>query len=264
MKLFNMFRLDEHGVRKPNERWTFAFRIMNGYNDESEVLMNIDFGRRYWWWKIPKIISPEKRWVDTSHYAWAKPGPDGRTGYYELIRKKYGFSMDDTSLHVYHGTQSDCWPGDKTKCFFWPWKELRCVRHTILNDGGIPQISCPLDERGETDIFELGGIRKKVKPFKFLFNDFDGEEIIASCLIEEREYRRGSRRFKWLGWITPKMVVKDLEIHFNKEVGRQKGSWKGGTVGHGIEMFPGETALDAFERYAENYGLSNVLVVEET
>ena len=34
-----------------------------------------------------------------------------------------------------------------------------------------------------------------------------------------------------------------------KETGSKKGSWKGGTIGHGIDMLPGELHEGAFRRY---------------
>ena len=40
-----------------------------------------------------------------------------------------------------------------------------------------------------------------------------------------------------------------LDIEFDQETGPGKGSWKGGTFGHGIEMYEGETHLSAMKRY---------------
>lgn len=40
-----------------------------------------------------------------------------------------------------------------------------------------------------------------------------------------------------------------LEIKFDKETGKEKGSWKGGTMGTSIDISVGESPLDAFTRY---------------
>ena len=63
-----------------------------------------------------------------------------------------------------------------------------------------------------------------------------------------------------------------MSMKFSKEVGYEKGSWKGGTLGHSIEISPGESALNAFIRYGtsidqyKNYGMkprgfSNVEII---
>lgn len=36
----------------------------------------------------------------------------------------------------------------------------------------------------------------------------------------------------------------------------RKGSWKGGTIGHSIEMPPGELHADAFRRYCAEHNMT--------
>ncbi len=73
--------------------------------------------------------------------------------------------------------------------------------------------------------------------------------IVATCVIEEREWHRGAGWFKWLKWFYPRKIRRSLDLKFSAEVGPEKGSWKGGTIDHGIEMQKGETPRQAFERY---------------
>lgn len=40
-----------------------------------------------------------------------------------------------------------------------------------------------------------------------------------------------------------------LAMEFDREVGDRKGSWKGGTTGHSIEMLPTDSPEWAFRRY---------------
>lgn len=72
---------------------------------------------------------------------------------------------------------------------------------------------------------------------------------MATCKVEEREWHRGEGWFKWLKWFYPAKIKRSLDLSFSAEVGPQKGSWKGGTLGHGIDMLPNETVEDAFRRY---------------
>lgn len=44
---------------------------------------------------------------------------------------------------------------------------------------------------------------------------------------------------------------RNLDLRFSGETGREKGSWKGGTIGTSIEMRPGELHEAAFRRYCD-------------
>jgi hypothetical protein len=91
---------------------------------------------------------------------------------------------------------------------------------------------------------------------RFDFLDFDGERITATTRIEEREWRLGEGRFKWLSIFRRPKVCRSLDLQFSSEVGRRKGSWKGGTIGHSIDMLPGELHEAAFRRYCAKEGLT--------
>ncbi len=81
--------------------------------------------------------------------------------------------------------------------------------------------------------------------------DFDQQSVVATCTITEMEWHRGEGWFKWLKFLYSPKIRRSLDLAFNAEVGPEKGSWKGGTTGHGIDMLKGETAEDAFKRYCE-------------
>lgn len=48
-------------------------------------------------------------------------------------------------------------------------------------------------------------------------------------------------------------ISRCLSLQFSKETGKEKGSWKGGTVGHAIEMLPNEMHKSAFQRYCAQH-----------
>jgi hypothetical protein len=87
----------------------------------------------------------------------------------------------------------------------------------------------------------------------FAFTDFDGEALTAKTKIEEREWRAGTGWFKWLSYFRTPIIHRSLDIRFSGETGKRKGSWKGGTVGHSIEMNPGELHESAFRRYCAEH-----------
>lgn len=79
--------------------------------------------------------------------------------------------------------------------------------------------------------------------------DYDGEDVVATCYIEGRHWKRGIRWCKWMSWFCKDLHSTSLDIRFSKETGERKGSWKGGTIGHSIEMLPNETPDQAMARY---------------
>jgi hypothetical protein len=86
---------------------------------------------------------------------------------------------------------------------------------------------------------------------KFMVEDHDGEQIEATTHIQEREWTFGEKWFQWLRFFRRSKIHRSLDIDFAKEVGTEKGSWKGGLCGTSIEMLPGELHEAAFIRYCD-------------
>lgn len=70
------------------------------------------------------------------------------------------------------------------------------------------------------------------------------DDIDATITVEEREWRQ-----KWLRWTKiGAKVSKDIKVEFNNEVGSERGSWKGGTMGCGYQMKNNETPKQTLRR----------------
>jgi hypothetical protein len=207
------------------------------------------------------VLRPARRWVDTSRHEWSKPGG----GYWEIIPREYGFSFSDTgmvggtvALHVHFGRQTHDSSTDQSKCYFLPWTDWRHVRHSLYGLSG--EHFADLPEYG----FRLGrdswdrhrAVEESCPTVAFSFKDFDGEELIATTKIEEREWRLGTKWCKWLSWFARPKVHRSLDLRFSGETGERKGSWKGGTIGHSIDMQPGELHEAAFRRYCDAHGMT--------
>lgn len=167
-----------------------------------------------------------------------------------LTCREYSISLSGEGkyafLQVNYGIRS--WDSDaeqRWSCFL-PWMQWNMVRHTLHNPDGSLFFT---EKKGKWD--EYWKARESVPTVKFEFQDSDGEIVLATCHIEEREWHRGEKWFKWLKYFYKPMVCRSLNLSFNKEVGREKRSWKGGTVGTGIEMLPEETPESAFKRFCE-------------
>ncbi len=175
---------------------------------------------RLWkfWLVLPffNIIKPYKKW-----------NTYGDTGFYEMHRSEYGFKYHDGLFTLLFGAQTHDSSTTKDKSWFLPWTQWQHVRH---------------EKFGEV--------------IKFSFKDFDGELITANTQIEEREWHFGTGYFKWLKYFRKYNVQRSLDIQFSSETGKRKGSWKGGTLGHGITMTSGEDNKTAFVRYCSENNMT--------
>lgn len=187
-----------------------------------------------------------------------KPGRPA--GDYEDHGREYGISLSSDNgmisspwfLQCRFGLQT--WSSatsQKWNCFL-PWTDWRHVRRSLY------------DKHGRHFYTEIEKYRKfghqwaamdavvrACPQVVFEFDDYDGKRIKALARVEEREWHFGTKFFKWLSFFRKPMIRRSLELDFSEEVGPEKGSWKGGIMGHGIEMLPGETHESAFRRYCE-------------
>lgn len=202
-----------------------------GFYDKDSCSLNV---KGFGWvaeMRLPAIIKPVV--IDNGRYK-------------EYYARAYGFSLSDNHfLQIFKGLRTCDSSTDQTWCCHLPWKEWRFVRYSLYDTEG--QLFA--EHSGKGSSYEL---RKQCPSVKFLFEDYDGQQITATTFIEERQWERGEGRFKWLSWFYKPMIRRELNLEFSSEVGREKGSWKGGTIGHGIDMLPGEMHEDAFKRYCEN------------
>ncbi len=170
-------------------------------------------------------------------------------GKYSEHRREYGFRLGRDGkwydfLTLYYGPQTHDSSTTRSWSYFLPWTQKRMVRHSWYRPDG--SLFCELRGRGFRDFYDQ---KEKCPKAEFQFSDYDGEVITATCVIEEREWLHGAGWCKWLGWFVAPYVRRSLDLRFSAEVGPEKGSWKGGTLGHGIDMVPNETPQSAFERY---------------
>lgn len=177
----------------------------------------------------------------------------GRNWYFETYPREYGFSLHEGFLQVFLGPQTH----DSTTTRSWsthlPWTQWRFVRRSLYGLDGEHFWTEPTGRQvpGGDAWEEQQQRRDAVPKAVFEFADFDGKRIRATTHIEEREWRFGEGWFKWLSLFRRPKIVRSLDISFSEEVGPEKGSWKGGTLGHGIDMLPGELHEAAFRRYCE-------------
>lgn len=201
---------------------------------------------------IPQIIKPWRQWVDTSKYEWS----NGK-GYWDIHQRYYGFSASEGFVQLFFGAQTHDSRTDQNKGWFIPWTQWRHVRHSMYDLNGNHFWTEAKRTKGAKHDFDAWhNARQAVPAMTFDFADFDGEELNARTYIEEREWLLGEGWFKWLSIFRRPKIIRSLHIEFSGETGERKGSWKGGTIGHSIEMTPGELHEEAFRRYCEKHAMA--------
>lgn len=208
---------------------------------------------------LPAIIKPWRKWNEiTTEPTRSHMIAEGRKpGYWDSHRREYGFTFSEGSLHIHHGPQTHDSVTTKVKVWFYPWRDHRCVRHSVYDLTGLHFADLPQGRWSHNQWLATKALEDACPVAQFEFDDYDGERIIATCRIEEREWRRGRGLFRLL-YIGRNRISRGLDLSFSSEVGRRKGSWKGGTVGHSIDMLPGELHEAAFRRYCEQESLAFV------
>lgn len=217
---------------------------------------------------LPAIISP---WL-IKHMApsWdaATIERPGRNWYWEKHEREYGFSVAEGFLQVFLGRSTHDSSTEQRWSTFLPWTQWRHVRHSYHGlDGNHFWTFPPIVGRilaGATTMEagmtwdEFFAVQKSCPTRSFCFTDFDGESLTAKTRIEERQWEFGIGWFKWLSWFHAPKVKRSLDIEFSGETGKGKGSWKGGTIGHSIDMVSGELHEAAFRRYCTEHDMQFV------
>lgn len=227
----------------------WSIKIKSRGDESPPALILAGFGY-FLWVRIPGIIPPYREKVVANTWDAATVARMGRNWYWDIDEREYGLSLWEGHLSVCYGRQSGDSSTEQRWGYFLPWTQWRFVRHSFYDLNG-DHIWTQDQKNRSWDVMDAA--RKSAPKARFKFLDFDGEEIEVTTLIEEREWLRGEKWCSWLSWFYKPQVRRSLDLEFSKETGRRKGSWKGGTLGHGIEMLDGELHESAFRRYcAEN------------
>lgn len=161
---------------------------------------------------------------------------------------KWGIAIHHSTLWIYKGGKGNMNGGGKWWTWDIPFLTKDWVRTSILlNDD-----TWEHELKGDKKNFYEDHWKQKQKSWTYDYKDsYDGEVIPTRIYVEEREWRP-----KWLKWTS--LFAKSrrtIDVHFSKEVGKRKGSWKGGTTGCGYELLPNENPLDCLKRMEKERNL---------
>lgn len=245
LKRFNFSRFnkeDDHGI------WRLTYGVGTYYQEGPAVnnLIKIHIAGK-WIFEItlpPFIKCAEKKVYPTS---WSKEDIEriGRDHYTEYFHKLYGIIFNEDYMMVHYGIDDITYYGCGKYSTYkdYPWKATRYIKTEYLDTEGKvfwTEMDGPWSEEAsklKEEKLEL--LQKKY----FVIEDYDRERILATTYLVRRTWKHGKGSFKWLQWVKKDLVITSLEINYSKEVGKQKGSWKGGVIGCSCNLIPEEESL---------------------
>lgn len=163
-----------------------------------------------------------------------------------LGHEGYGFHTFGDAVH--------CHWGRHTKLWRYPWaREWVSTRYLTAD---LQWVEAPttgfLGGRKWVDWRETAWSERH--PYRYMLRSGEVQERFATIRRERREWRwlwfgrgllsRALRHLQWWG----RMVHETIDVEFSDEVGERTGSWKGGTIGCGYDMRPGESPRKALRR----------------
>ena len=127
--------------------------------------------------------------------------------------------------------------GARRRTIYMPWRWV-FIRHSVLLADG----SWYVMAAGEW----LKPQNALIENHRYIYELESGERQVrtAAVGIEEWEHRRWF--LQWTRFLS--RVRRSITVKFNDEVGERTGSWKGGCVGCGYTMRPGESPVDTLRR----------------
>lgn len=239
---------------KDYPHWAIVLRSAGDDDSDNRCSLRISMHRATLIIALPNIIRPWREKVYPDSWDAATIARLGRNWYWNVDRRAYGVNYNEGLLSIYYGRRGgSCMDSsiEQTWSKFLPWTQWRHVRHSFYDPKGDHFGDAPESRRLGDDWQVYQNLKDACPKVKFAFDDHDGERLEATTMIEEREWRFGTGWFKWLSLFRRPKIRRSLDIRFCDETGPEKGSWKGGTLGTGIEMLPGELHEAAFRRYCD-------------
>lgn len=132
--------------------------------------------------------------------------------------------------------------GQRSKCYEWPFRTIVLSWDFETPEGWADVRARNTDSNGEWE--RRPGARRMTLPYRYRLRSGEVQTVDAT-IIQER-FIRGRNILSKFGW--PRRVEYSIDVEFSDEVGERAGSWKGGCIGCGYTMLPGETPPQTLRR----------------
>jgi len=159
----------------------------------------------------------------------------------ECDSPKWGIQIHSNTFWLYRGGAGNMNGGNKYWAWYIPFITNEWIRTSVL----LKDDNWEHETKGNKKDFYKDEWKQLQKCWNYAYTDsYDGEVIPTTIYVEEMEWRP-----KWLCWTSLfAKVRRSIDVRFSKECGREKGSWKGGTVGCSYALLPNEAPLDCLIR----------------
>jgi len=204
------------------ERWysISISSIDDDYSEEANLTL-IGFGYHLSI-SLPKWIIPPCK---VKHEYFNRETQTQET-YWTNEMREYGISLYDDHFGIRYGRQSYDSDTEQSWEMIVPWLEYVLDKHEALTPNGYHLTFVPVDR----DSYERRkAIEEAIPRTDFTFNDFDGEEIVAHARLSRWTWTLGAGWWSWLKYFSKSKTCVRIDTEFDSEMGRGKGSWKGGT-----------------------------------
>lgn len=147
--------------------------------------------------------------------------------------------VDSWGIYYFESSLVLCY-GRHSKHIYMPWMWDHCLAEVRRPDGSwVPYVGSYEHDK-EPDGRELLQFQ-----YRYVCESGEIQEAIAAVYVERRTWKW--RWFPWLPW--PRLIRQSIDVHFNRQMGDRAGrDWKGGCIGCGWDMKPGETAEQTLRR----------------
>ena len=184
------------------------------------------------------------------HSVFKMPWKSKRFPYGDCDAPQWGIAIHDNTFWIYRGGDGNLGGGSKWWTWnlpFFTWEHIRRDVQCDLGDGKLTMVpECKLERHIDDKYIPLKENEFVYKHHYDYVDSYDGEVIPCTYWVEEREWRR--KWFKWCNLKWFKSINRYIEIEFDGEVGKEKGSWKGGCIGCSYNILPGETPEECIKR----------------
>lgn len=174
-----------------------------------------------------------------------------KTGIQDSDSAAWGFNYHDNKIWIYIGGGGNFEGGKKWKTIEMPWSLTWVRTSTLMKDGDScfnetnnNRLNWSEDSQGMTKGSYQWLQNNKWKETHPYIDNYDQSIVNATISVQEREWRP-----LWFTWTSLfSKVKKTIEVDFDKEVGKEKGSYKGGVLGCGYDLLLNETPLQCLKR----------------
>jgi hypothetical protein len=173
-----------------------------------------------------------------------------KTGIQDCESPAWGFNYHDNTIWIYIGGSLNMDGGKKWKTIRMFW-DMEWVRTSTKMKSGYDWFHESKNNRvdwGANNKEKIGSyewVKENMwkETHKFTDNS-DGTIVNATISVKEREWR--PLGFQWTSLFAK--TRKTIEIDFDQEVGKEKGSFKGGVFGCNYDLLANETPYECLKR----------------